>query len=237
MKTEDSNVDVQIMPTLDKHTILFGKATEPLPIPKAVKIDGIVNAPRLFVQKRAAFISPSLAHVLVDRINRTITLVTDETNPINKVVTGELEIDPDLAAFTINGNKMYTVKELADLLRLRRQFFRDRDGHTKIMKELGNFSAKTNIEFKDADDRKGNAEELRKRVSDINLALEFTLNVPVYKGFEKMTFHVEILADVTDGGVRLWLESVELAELLKTELDRIFAVEIAGLQDYVVIEQ
>jgi len=234
----DQNIEVKVTAGPGTQTILLGDAQAPLPNPKRVEIKGNIDAPARFYEKRRSEIEIKTAHVLVHREDPMyIGLFMDETNPINKEVIGELKFDLDLVQFQINANRLYTVKELANLLRLRRQFFRDTEQHAKTMKSLGEFSARTSIEFKEIDDRKGNTEILRKRASTVDLDFEFVLNIPIYKGFEPKTFRIEILADVTDGGVKLWLESIELAELVKTERDAIFAEQIKALDGFVIIEQ
>ncbi len=233
----DKTVEVKVVPCKGTQTILWGDAPAPLPNPVSVKIDGNIDAPSRFIDKRMGLIKKDSAYVMVNRKAMTIILVTDETNPLNTVIAGKLYVDPDLAEFQINANRLFTVKELAALLRMRRQFFREREQHQRTMKSLGEFSVRTAVEFTEKDDRKGNTELLRKRASTVDLDFEFVLDVPVYKGSSNKTFRVEILADVTDGGVKLWLESIELAEVMKSELDKIFAVEIEKLLDFVVIEQ
>lgn len=234
----NSEVKVQIGATNEAvHTVLIGKASDPLPIPQAVTITGDINSPGRFASKRKDTFGADAAHVIVNRTNRTITLIVDETNPLGKRIEGTLSIHPDLKPFNINQHKLYTIKELADLLRMRRQFFRERERHNAIMKGLAEFSAKTDVEIRQADDRKGNAESHHKRTSRLALDLEFVLHIPVFNGFNAKEFHVDILADVTDGGVRLWLESVELAELMHKEEETIFAAVLDQLTDYVIIEQ
>ena len=235
---DPEKIQVNITPRVETQTILFGRASEPLPNPVAVKIGGNIDAPARFVEKRGKLIKADTAHVTVHRENPMyIALHIDETNPIYTEITGELSLDPDLLQFHVNANHLYTVKDLAALLRMRRIFFRDPDQHEKIMKNLAEFSVRTAVEFTEKDDRKGNAELLRKRASTVDLDFEFVLQIPIYKGFGVKTFRVEILADVTDVGVKLWLESVELAELLTKERDLIFAVQLDALKDFVIIEQ
>jgi hypothetical protein len=219
-------IEVTVTPVKGVQTFLLGKAADPLPNPGIITLSGNIDSVSRFLGCRKG--EASTSRIEVCREEKSISLRTLENDPSGgHYIVGILAENPDLHQFHINEDKLYSVQGLAKLLRLRRIFFLDRDQHEAIMKSLGEFSLKTTMTVNEEDDRKGNTQALQKRVSEIGMGFEFTLNMPIYKGFGKKSFRVEIFADVTDGAVRLWLESIELADLMVSELDTIFKNELS----------
>lgn len=84
-----------------------------------------------------------------------------------------------------------------------------------------------------ASDNKGNAENSFKRIVESQHNYDFKLSLPLFKGEKKQTFFVEVCMDVSDGGIRFWLESPELMELLHDEAERILAEQVTGITELV----
>jgi hypothetical protein len=61
------------------------------------------------------------------------------------------------------------------------------------------------------------------------------MSIPLFKGQEPKRFRVEICFDTTEGSVKFWLESVEMAELIDIESERLLKLQAQHCADYVVI--
>jgi hypothetical protein len=70
-----------------------------------------------------------------------------------------------------------------------------------------------------------------------DIKLNFNLLMPIYVGYTKHKFDVEICLDVRSRSISLWLESVELKELMDSETEKIMTTEIGRFGDVVCIEQ
>jgi hypothetical protein len=63
------------------------------------------------------------------------------------------------------------------------------------------------------------------------------LQIPIFSGEANETFRVEIGLEATDGSIRFWLESTELAELIDERKESIIEEEIENCQDFVIIHK
>ena len=210
---------------------------QPISLPNKVRIAGQIDTPKRFLEKRAPTLQKDEVHVLIDRRGRTINLFTKERDEFQAIITGSLKANPDLTAFSINSDKMWALKDLVNFLRRRRMFFESLDQYGTLIGALSDFSANSEIALKDKDDRKGNVNQAFTRATKMNAELEFTLNIPVFEGLPAHTFHVDVLADVTDGGVRFWLESIELIEIERKDVNDTMDAQVPAFSQYVVVEQ
>ena len=205
----------------------------PLREPITVHIVGEIDAPlryaKQLIEKEGA--NPNLMVVTHKRKEGCIRLNTNRNNHFHDVIEGKVLINPDLTTFDINSERMYTQGELKSIIRLSRRFFRSRDEYEKLLGGLHEFIAKASIEVEAKDDRKGNVKNSYSKQSIVNITLSFTLDMPVHSGGESKTFLVEILADVTDGSVRFWLESADLIDIIEDEKSSIVTENLVGLSE------
>lgn len=215
-------------------TIKHAKALDEQP-PKTLNIIGELSAPGDWYEKRKMDVEGVKSFAGVDRNGGTITLIIDENNPYRTSVVGRLTLNTSLSIFKINEQKYYGVKELASLLRMNRAAFYDKEENAKIIEGLSKFSAKINTQLESKDDLKGNIKQSIERTLQTELKLNFILNIPIFSGYEKVKFMVEINADVRDSAVSFWLESIELSEIISNMKEEKLSQQIKRLGNKIPI--
>lgn len=151
------------------------------------------------------------------------------------VLEAEVAKNKELAALNIyTGGSIthYTVSQMQQHLKLARMFFADKDEHTRVLAALQGWRAKQTITVEqDKNDRTGSKRNLVDARNDMP-QLEFVVRSQLYTHEPERTFRVEVCGDMTDGSARLWLESLELRELLAEGLQGMFdrfAEQLAAL--------
>jgi hypothetical protein len=201
----------------------------PLKEPEKVNIAGNIQAPSNWIEVRKP--NPQTDHVIFSRSEMSIIYTANESNHYATKIMGKLTLNKDLQNFGIlisedKSADKYTTEDLASFLKLNRYFFADRTEAAKIITALNQFKAKLNTEIEKNQDQRGNSKNLVEKVVESNVPTEFTLSMPVFIGYPKMNFKVEICISTTDRSVTVWLESPELMEIIISERDRIINEEI-----------
>lgn len=214
---------------------------EALQLKEPLKIDikGNIDAVSRFITQRNSVentICAQEAIILVDREALSITLKAEPENFYGAIVKGELTINPLLQNFGINTGNKFTQSDLVSLLKLNRVFFADLDEHAKILSSIKNFKANVNKEIVSAKDGRGNNQNVNNQNITTDLAFDFKLNIPIFKGEKASVFMVEILLDITDAGTRFWLESMELNDLIINYCDTVINSNLKELQGFCIIE-
>ena len=221
--------------------IIWREGTAPdIQYPKAVVLTGDIRAVGTFVVGRHGIanlqgIKPETAIVTIDKEAGTILLQTDPNDVYGSSVKSTLQISDELSVFGLNTGKMFSQKELIKLFKFSRLYFSDPLEQQDLMKQYMAFSFKTGTEGHSNSDDRGNKSQAMAKTVNTNLPLWFTLKIPIYKGERSVVFRVEICLDVTDGGAKMWFESVELHELQQTEKEIIFKRELEFCDGLVVI--
>jgi hypothetical protein len=210
-------------------TVRNGQAL-PLREPVVLNVCANIQAPANWIEKRP--VNPLLDNLVFSRSEMTIQYTKDENSYYGTKITGKLLINNDLKQFGIlmeneKAVSKYTTEELASFLKANRYFFSDKNEAGKIISALNQFKAKLNTELEKTQDSRGNSKSLVEKVVDTNVPTEFTLEMPVFIGFEKKKFIVEICISTTDRSVTVWLESPELIEIIIEERDRIIDEEVS----------
>lgn len=207
--------------------------------PKAVSLDGDIRTVGIFVQGRNVNnlqgINAATTIVQVNKEAGTLFLETNPNDVFGTRVKGTLSISDELASFGINANKMFSQKELIKLLKFSRNYFADPLQQADLLKQYTAFTFKTESTGHANSDDRGNKSTAVSKVVDTNIAKEFTLKMPIYKGERSIVFRVDLCLDVTDGGAKFWFESIELHELQQTEKEIIFERELKFCEGLVVI--
>lgn len=231
---ESENVKIVVTGETKELVIRTGEA----PVIKEQKflaLKGDINAPVEFAAKRKTEINALKSHVEVDKTNFKITLVIDEENHYSASVEGALVLFPELAKLKINENKIYSPRELYDTIKFMAAWFKNRDQHKALCEKLTKFTSRVETDFTNSNDFKGNVALSKLTKIKTDLDLSFILAIPIFKGSDPATFSVEICLDTKDGGVILWLESVELHELKTKESEVAMKSSIDALSEYVTI--
>lgn len=177
--------------------IRFGDAL-PLKEPKYVSINGTIDAPARWVEKRKDDIVSADAHILVDRGHMTITLNTDENNFYSDQIVGTLTLSTEMQEFGINTGEYMSCFDMADRIKQLRTYFETQQDAMKLVTELRNFKAKIDKELELSDDKRGNQKIMRAQTVESNLPKSFNVNMPIFKGTEKRTFEVEVEINPND---------------------------------------
>ncbi len=208
--------------------------------PEKVEISGTIKAPGDFFENRKSKHDPLKCHVLFNKLEGTITLVTDEQyGKKNHVIKGKVIENPELLAFKINQkqNAYWLPKELMDFLYLNRSHFQEQEVHTKIMTSLLTFKAKISHEIEDTTNQRGNDTQVRITKLENEFAESFTLSIPIYKGQGKSTFKVDVFCRVRDKSVEFWFQSIELKDIQTGAIDSIMLEQLKRFEGIVCIEQ
>jgi hypothetical protein len=223
-----------------------GHAQDPLPLkePKIIMIVGDIHSISRFIGSRATGFSSqeidrNKAIVTVDKNEKTILLQLDPENYYGASVLAKLEVSKELEQFKINANTRYNRKQLLDLIRFNRLYFEDKNEHARVIAGLYKLRIKSETEIQQEKDNQGNKRSLHdvKTVDDGGMAKEFTLTIPLFKGFEAQKITVEICFELLNGDVSFWLESIGLKEAADSQIDGIFEEELKSCQSFVVINK
>lgn len=223
---EDEKIQIQVAQGVTELTIRHGDAAKVI-VPSKTEIKGNINAVYDFIKTRASTLDKLKCVIIFSESTGVLTLSADPSFPeSNTVVIAQIEEFEDLKAFGINKEKYYNLKDIEKFIRMNRFWFNDKDDHFKLSGQLKSFSAKVQSELQQEADNRGNKNNSFKKQVTSDLAADFVLNIPIYKGCKYNVFRVEICYDVTDSQARFWLESVELFELQKTALNESFSSQV-----------
>lgn len=218
--------------------IRFGDAL-PLKEPKYVSINGTIDAPARWVEKRKNDIVSADAHILVDRDHMTITLNTDENNFYSDQIVGTLTLSTEMQEFGINTGEYMSCFDMADRIKQLRTYFETQQDAMKLVSELRNFKAKVDKELELSDDKRGNQKILRAQTVESNLPKSFNVNMPIFKGTEKRTFEVEV--EINPNDLSCTLVSPDAHDIVVQERDNQMDAVLGRIGDaapnIVIIEQ
>lgn len=234
----------KVEPTLSEKglvlTILEGEARQELPLvaPNKVHLGGTISAPSEFYKHRKGEHNPLKCHVLFNLLAGTITLVCDENyENDNYKVVGKIEKNAELSKFRINSPESIDPSEMMKLLKFNRIYFPDKAENAKIVTALSTFKAKVTQEFEKLDDQRGMAKSALESKIEHDLQESFYLEIPIFKGQPKTRFKVMVCLEVRNGGVKVYLESVELMDLENAKREEIIREELKNFEGIVCIEQ
>jgi hypothetical protein len=237
------NLTLKVEPVNGEVIIREGTAL-PQVAPKKIEISGDIRTVSTFINGRKSvgnidgglqYINPARAVVMVDKKGRSITLNLDPQDVYGTIVIAKMELNPDLEQFHINGKQQFSQRELVNLLKFSRLYFEDFGKHGDLLKAYTSFTAKTQTDLANEADRRGNSNYAFNKKVETGLPETFVMNMPVFKGQESRRFMVEICLEVTDKAASFWFESVELAEIMELEGEKILRDELKSCNDYVVI--
>lgn len=228
---EDKKIHISLAPGVNEVIIREGNAPDVVEA-TSVNIEGNINAVYDFIKTRAHTLDKDKCVITFNEEKGVLVLMSDPNFPESQTkVTAKIEEFTDLKAFGINKELFRSLKDLEKFIRMNRFWFADKDAHMTLTGQLKAFTAKVQSELQQEADQRGNKNNLFRKQVTSDLAADFVLTIPIYKGCSHNTFRVEICYDVTDSQVRFWLESVELFELQKTALNDSFANQIKEIKD------
>lgn len=178
--------------------ILTGSALTPKE-PNKVEISGVIDAPLKWLEQRVETIDEQQSHILVDREKMTIALLINEQDHYLTKIFGSLKMHPIYEKFGINSGKYRTPFELAELIKMNRAHFQNRQVAMELVTTLRQFKAKVDktieAEFNPA---KGDKKVFYSQVIDSNLPPTFKLNIPLFNGQKPTLIEVELYFNPED---------------------------------------
>lgn len=199
----DEKINVNFAPGQEQATVTIYEGKAPTPIepqpPVKIEIEGTIEAPLEYLSKRvnAGQFKQEDCHILVDRENITITLVTNESDPYKRGrIQGALTFHPMFEKFGINAQKVWSPAELGMFVKMNRAFFPDKAINMKLVSTLMNFTATVNHQIERSIQENGNRTDNFTQVVNSNLPASFALEMPIFKGTPADTIDVETFAQV-----------------------------------------
>lgn len=200
--------------------------------PKSIRIDGTLTAPFAFAYGKR--LENAQCHLRIYKDIGKLELHIQDTDPFTEhVIIGSLKRDSVLASFELNSDRRWTVQEFLKFIRERKYYFPDKDQHTKMIDSLRKWEAQIQTILKEHHDTQGNSLMLiEKKVSGVEMFNKFKLSIPIFQGYQKETFTVEIGLDVTSASVKFYLISDELFELETERREKIIDAEVKQFEEY-----
>lgn len=212
VKTETQNTNCREM------VIRTGKALEPKE-PRIVCIDGTIDSPLRWLQKKHPIIDQQQCHILVNRESMIISLSIGEHDYYTDVIYGKLILSEEFKKFGINQGNYITGIELSDLIRMNRSCFESKTKAMELVTIMRNFKATITTQIEASDDKKGNTAQLRRQTVEGNQPPSFELNIPIFKGKAKQNFTVEI--DIDPDTLQATLVSPDAQDLIVEKRDQL----------------
>ena len=241
-KTAATKAAIEKIQELDEknggYCIRFGEAL-PLKEPKAVSIDGTIDAPARWVEKRKDGIAQADAHVIVDRDHMSITLNIDENSAYSDQIKGTLTLSSEMQEIGINTGEYMSCFDMGDRIKQLRSYFETQQEAMKLVTELRNFKAKIDKELELSDDKRGNQRILKAQSVESNLPKGFKIQLPIFKGMRKETIEVEV--EINPNDLSCTLVSPEAHDIVVQQRDMHMDAVIDRIKDaaptIVIIEQ
>jgi hypothetical protein len=231
----ENNIHVQVP---DGVLVIREGEAEKIAYKSRLKLDGTIGSVLDFVEKRKSTFEKLEAHAIFDMPARTITFVTQEQDEPGITVSGKMILHPFIGELGINiGTKTYSINALLNALKMYGRFFSTRSEHAMIVDSLSKFSAKTETEFKDSNDFKGNTAFTKITKVKHEIPLEFNLKLPIYRGMEPSEFKVDIEVLPDNGSLQCRIVSIELAEAMDTLQKEVFDQAEKELGEYLIIKK
>lgn len=219
-----------------------GKASEQLPNrePINVEINGTIDTPLRWLEKKVELIDQKKAYISVSRDDMSIALVDKENDYYSNNIAGELEASKEMREFGINTDKRWEPIKLSQFFKMHRAFFKDKSENMMLVSTLKNFKAKVNQDIERSKEENGSKVDNYSQVVDSNLPKSFKLNVPLFKGFANEEIEVEIYADVDGRDVSLSLVSAGANETIEEYKNKVIDEQLENIRaiapDIAIIE-
>ena len=203
-------------------------------------IDGTIDAPYRWLEKRIDLINQKSSNIIVNRDKMGMILTINETNYYQDAITGVLQPSKEMVEFGINTDKKWEPIKLSQFLKMHRAFFTDKSQNMILVSTLKNFKAKVNQDIERSKEENGSKVDNYSQVVDSNLPKSFKLNIPLFKGFACEEIEVEIYADVDGRDVSLSLVSAGANEAIEEYKNKVIDEQLEQIKqiapDIVIIE-
>lgn len=235
---QNEKLEINLAPNMAKAELIIREGAAPKELePKApVKTDlsGVIGAVVEYLSKRinTGQFEQKNCHILVNRENVEITLITNEADEYTRgKVVGKLAYNPKFVEFGINGGKVWTPTELGLFIKMNRAFFADRNENMKLVSCLMNFTANVNNKIDRAVKENGDRTDNFAQMVNSNLPESFTVQMPIFKGMSPETIEVETFAQVNGREVSFVLLSPGAQATLEDLRDKVIDEELSKIRE------
>ncbi len=208
--------------------------------PERVVINGTIDAPIRWLEKRVELINQKATNIIVNRDKMRMALTIDETSYYQTEINGILQASKEMQEFGINVEKKWEPIKLSKFIKMHRAFFTDKSQNMMLVSTLKNFKAKVNQDIERSKEENGSKVDNYSQVVDSNLPKSFKLNIPLFKGFAFEEIEVEIYADVDGRDVSLSLVSAGANEAIEEYKNKVIDVQLDAIRqiapDIVIVE-
>lgn len=197
--------------------------------PLRLQIEGAISCINAFLEKRwgTSQIDKEHTHILVDRDNLNVTLVTNENDErTSQTITGVISLSRQFSAFHINDGKLWTPIDLGNFFRLNRSFFESKETNMNLVSLLKSFNAKVNTTVKTEFADNGSVTDNYEKAVDSNLPSSFFINIPIFKGAEPEKLEIETIATVEGKQAFLQLISADAECIIEESRDKLIDGEL-----------
>lgn len=201
----------------------------PVQEPLKLQIDGTITAIYSFLEKRWGMnqIDKEHTHILVNRDNLKVTLVTNENDDRAKqVVVGTIQLSRQFSGFGINTGEPVKPIDLGNFFRINRSFFESKEKNMELVNLLKNFSAKVETTIKREFSDSGSVTDNYEKAVDSNLPSSFKIKIPIFKGAEPETLEIETIATVEGKVALLQLISPDAECIIEESRDKLINAEL-----------
>lgn len=224
--------------------VLYGPAPKQLDAkaPIKVSIDGTIEAPARWLEKRVGDIDQHKAHVLVDRDSMSICLVINEDDPYKDgSVRGKIAVCDIVTKFGINTGKKWTPEQLGQFLKMNRSLFVSKEENMAAVGSLKSFNARVAQDVTRESQENGNRNYAFRQAVESNIPQKFSLRIPVFKGCQPVEVEVETYASIDGTDVTIVLQSAGVNDIMEearnSAIDKVIE-EIKGYgPEIAIIEQ
>ena len=202
--------------------------------PVKTNLKGVIGCVVEYLTKRinADQFAQKDCHILVNRENVEITLITNEADEYKRgQVVGKLSYNPKFVEFGINTGKLWTPTDLGLFIKMNRAFFADRQTNMSLVSTLMNFTATVSNKIDRAIAENGNRTDNFAQVVNSNLPSSFTVQMPIFKGMPAETIEVETFAQINGREVAFVLLSPGAQATLEDLRDKVIDDEIAKIKE------
>ena len=208
--------------------------------PERVVINGTIDAPFRWLEKRVELINQKATNIIVNRDKMGLALTIDETSYYQTEINGILQASKEMVEFGINTEKKWEPIKLSKFIKMHRAFFTDKSQNMMLVSTLKNFKAKVNQDIERSKEENGSKVDNYSQVVDSNLPKSFKLNISLFKGFANEEIEVEIYADVDGRDVSLSLVSAGANEAIEEYKNKVIDEQLDAIRqiapDIVIIE-
>lgn len=226
-------INVTVQNQEGRDVVLRVGEAEKITYAKAINITGILAAPHQFYSGKT--LDEKRCNIQIQKDKGIIELHILDTDPNSKsVITGKLTDDTFFKSWFINHtDKRWTVSEFLKHVKMQRVFFNEKSEADAIVDSLMRWNAKVELTIKQHQDTSGNSlSMLERKVGEIELKKKFLLTIPIFQGYPKQTFEVEIGFEPRGSEVVLYLFSNQLFELEINHRESLISEELAKFEGF-----